>query len=204
MTVCPLVPGGLIDWATAGRPLPGEAVSGDLHLVASFDGGALVAVVDGLGHGPEAAAAAKTAVEALSCLPGAPVLQLLDLCHEHLKPTRGAVMSLASFDSRTNIMSWAGIGDVEGIVTSAAGPRQSIVLRNGVVGYRLPPLRCTDLPVAPGDTLIFATDGVRSDFRATAASGRQPQGIADDILLRHGKFTDDALVLVVRYLGTAS
>lgn len=55
-----------------------------------------------------------------------------------------------------------------------------------------------------GDTLIFATDGVRRDFAATVTGRRPPQEIADGIFARHGKLTDDVLVLVVRYLGVAA
>src|SRR5258707_13527457 len=55
----------LIEWGVASRALPGEAQSGDLHFVKQVGAGALVAVVDGLGHGAEAATAARAAVAAL-------------------------------------------------------------------------------------------------------------------------------------------
>jgi negative regulator of sigma-B (phosphoserine phosphatase) len=194
----------VLDWAIVSRALAGQAVSGDLHLVRSFEGGALVAVIDGLGHGWEAAQAARVAADTLSGSPDAAVPDLIQSCHQALRPTRGVAMSLASFDARRDVMSWVGVGDVEGILTSAAGPRHRIILRNGVVGYRIPAPRAVDLPVRPGDTLIFATDGVRHGFAATVACGRPPRQVADDIIAEHGKFTDDALVLVVRYLGMAS
>ena len=56
-----------------------------------------------------------------------------------------------------------------------------------------------------GDTLILATDGIRSDFLgALLPQGDPPQALADHILARWSKQTDDALVLVVRYLGLAT
>src|SRR5205814_9273794 len=55
----------LIEWGVASLALPGEAESGDRHLVKPVGTGVLVAVVDGLGHGAEAASAAKAAVAAL-------------------------------------------------------------------------------------------------------------------------------------------
>src|SRR2546427_6905214 len=55
----------LIEWGVASLALPGEAESGDRHLVKPVGTGVLVAVVDGLGHGAEAAAAAQAAVAAL-------------------------------------------------------------------------------------------------------------------------------------------
>ena len=54
-----------IEWSVASRAIRGQAVSGDLHLVTTWDGGALIAVVDGLGHGEEATFAARQAVRAL-------------------------------------------------------------------------------------------------------------------------------------------
>jgi len=55
----------MVEWAVGARALEGEPVSGDLHVVTPFPGGVLVAVMDGLGHGTEAAAAAEAAAEIL-------------------------------------------------------------------------------------------------------------------------------------------
>lgn len=198
----------IVEWGTASRTLAGQPVSGDAHLVAPFEGGVLVAVIDGLGHGPEAHLAANAAVAALSRRPEAPVTDLIQACHAEIKSTRGVVLSLASFDAARGVVTWAGVGDVEGVLLSASDPsragRQPLLLRNGVVGYQLPSLREAICPVATGDTLIFATDGVSQAFIATVANGRSPQAIADDIIANHGKSTDDALVLVVRYRGASS
>src|SRR2546430_16061983 len=49
----------LIEWGVASLALPGEAESGDRHLVKPVGTAVLVAVVDGLGHGAEAATAAQ-------------------------------------------------------------------------------------------------------------------------------------------------
>jgi hypothetical protein len=192
-----------VAWGVAGRPLPGEAVSGDLHVVETFPTGALAAVIDGLGHGPEAAQASAAAAAALKANPRAPVLSLVAACHAALRGTRGAVMSLASFSHLTRTVSWVGVGNVEGMLLSGDGAaaRESIVSRAGVVGYQLPPLREAAHGVRPGDVLILASDGIRSSFVEDGSVGGEPQAIADRILAAHGKTTDDALVLVVRYLG---
>ena len=55
----------LIDWGAAALTLPGQSRSGDRQAVVLFPGGALVAVVDGLGHGELAAVPAETAIEVL-------------------------------------------------------------------------------------------------------------------------------------------
>src|SRR5437773_929428 len=78
--------------------LPGETESGDLHLVKSVGSGVLAAVVDGLGHGAEAASAARAAVAVLERHAGESPLPLLQRCHRALIGTRGVVLSLAFFD----------------------------------------------------------------------------------------------------------
>jgi hypothetical protein len=76
-----------------------------------------------------------------------------------------------------------------------------VLLHGGVVGLQLPPLRAFVIPVSLGDTLILATDGIRSGFAEGLPPEEPPQQLADRILARDAKGTDDALVLVVRYLG---
>jgi negative regulator of sigma-B (phosphoserine phosphatase) len=193
----------VVECASAGAAL--ESVSGDVCVVAGFDSGALVAVIDGLGHGPEAADAAHEAARVLGRHAGEPVSLAIERCHEALRKTRGAVMTVASFDARNSSMRWLGVGNVEGILVRAdrasQRSREAIALRGGVVGYQLPPLREWRLPVAPGDTLVLATDGIRSAFAGAVPVLGTPQQIADEILGRWGRGSDDALVLVTRYLG---
>ncbi|HYS82220.1 MAG TPA: SpoIIE family protein phosphatase [Anaeromyxobacteraceae bacterium] len=194
-----------VDWASAGAALEGEVESGDVHVVAGFDGGVLVGVIDGLGHGPEAAEAAREAARILEELAGEPLSTLVEQCHEALRKTRGAVMTLASFDERASMMTWMGVGNVEAILlrSGRAEPpaREGVALRGGVVGYHLPTLRESSLPVSYGDTLVLATDGIRSGFVAGLPGQGTPQEIADAVLARYARGSDDALVVVARYLG---
>jgi len=196
---------GLIEWAVAEVARAGQTESGDRYLAMTTPDGALVAVVDGLGHGAEAANAAKMAVGSLERHAQQRVIPLVKDCHHSLFGTRGAVISVASFTARDQSMTWLGVGNVEGLLlrAQATSPRrESLLLRGGVVGVRLPSLTAEIVPVTPGDTLILATDGVRSDFSNERLPQRgPPQMLADYILARWSTQTDDALVLVVRYLG---
>lgn len=197
----------LIEWASAGMALGGDHnESGDLHLIARFPDGALTAVMDGLGHGPEAAFASSQAARILEAGAGQPVMALVQQCHDALRRTRGVVMSLASFNAVNAEMTWIGIGNVETVLLradpSASRRREAINGRGGVVGYQLPPLRATALPVSRGDTLIMATDGIRTAFTSNLSTAPTPQELADSIMTRHCRGSDDALVLVVRYVGS--
>lgn len=195
----------VVEWAARGRPIAGERESGDLYVAAQFSHGALLGVIDGLGHGPEAARAARAALTVLEARPTASVLTLITACHEALRSTRGAVMSLASIDAERGAMNWAGVGNVEAVLTRedprASPQRERILLRNGVVGYQLPPLRATALQIFPGDTLVFASDGLAHNFGEEAGAFGPVAEHADHLLRAHGKTNDDALVLVARYLG---
>jgi phosphoserine phosphatase RsbX len=194
-----------LDWGVATLALAGQSESGDLHLVAPVSNGVLVAVVDGLGHGEEAAAAARLAVQTLERFADEPPLFLLQRCHASLKGTRGVVMSLARFDAPRGTMTWLGVGNVEGILHHSnwaeRSMRDSLVTRGGIVGGELPAVQAGVIPVEAGDTLVFSTDGIRGGFSEDVSAREQPQRLADLLLSRYGKGTDDALVLVARYLG---
>jgi phosphoserine phosphatase RsbX len=193
-----------IEWGYAGRPLGGESESGDLHLVEAFPGGVLIAVLDGLGHGPEAALAARTAVATLRDNLGETVTVLVERCHVALRKTRGVVLSLALIESRGREMTWLSVGNVDGTLHHARSVqpvRETLPHRGGVVGYQLPRLQAATLPFAPGDALVFATDGISGTYASESAIGWDPQQAADHILRVHGKDTDDALVLVARNAG---
>jgi hypothetical protein len=173
-------------------------------VVAEFADGVLVGVIDGLGHGTEAAVAAREAARVLASRAGDPLEPLVERCHEALRRTRGAVMSLASLDARGS-MTWVGVGNVDAILLRGAPGaeprREALAARGGIVGYRLPALRPSTLPVSPGDLLFLATDGVRSRFAEDLRLQAGPQELADELLARHARGTDDALVLVARWLG---
>ena len=195
----------LVHWGVATLALQGQSESGDLHMVNAVKDGVLLAVVDGLGHGEEAAAAARIAVDALERYAEEPPLSLLQRCHVALKGSRGVVMSVARFDVSRSTMTWLGVGNVEGVLHQAnwseRSGRASLVTRGGIVGGEIPSVQAAVIPVAPGDTLVFATDGISQDFLADVSAKEEPQRLADHLLARHGKGTDDALVLVARYLG---
>lgn len=192
-----------LDLGIAALTLSGQEECGDRHIVAPFAKGVLVAVVDGIGHGTEAARAAKIAEGVLKSRPHEPLVPLISRCHEELRGTRGAVISMASINHVEKVMTWAGAGNVQGKLLSRdhRSQAQTLVLSVGTLGQQLAPIYPTVLPIKTGDTLIFSTDGVREDFDQRLNLKQSPQQLADEILARSARQTDDALVLVGRYLG---
>jgi phosphoserine phosphatase RsbX len=188
----------------AGAPLAGETRSGDLAVFAPYDGGALVATIDGLGHGAPAADASEAAAAILSEHPSDPPEVLLKRCHSALRTTRGVVATLAWFDLTTGGLTWTGVGNIEGRLMRAARQRgdsdDSPTLFGGVLGWSLPAVRVVRTTLQSGDCVVMATDGVAADFGSSLMPGVPAGEQAKRVLASHARGSDDALVVAVRYL----
>lgn len=165
----------------------------------------MAAVVDGLGHGREAGMAAKAAIDVLAAQASESLIPLVRRCHQALKNTRGAVMTLVSFNAEDDTVTALGIGNVEAVLMRAdrtARPaHETVLLRGGIVGDQLPALHASLFPVHVGDVLILATDGIRGDFWTQVNVADPLRQLVDRILARSCRGTDDALVLAIRYRG---
>jgi phosphoserine phosphatase RsbX len=195
----------MVEYSVACFTLHGQGESGDDHLVCCNQNGVLIAAIDGIGHGKDAAEAARAAASILRSGADEPVISLVQNCHEQLRRTRGVVLSLASIDTSHGLMTWLGVGNVQGVLKRAGGKQSSgletLLLRGGVVGSQLPALQATMLPIAQGDTLYLVTDGIRSDFAQSLTAMENPQRAANRILENYQNGNDDALVLVTRLTG---
>src|SRR5262245_22700495 len=201
-------PTRLLDVGVASTIHAGESESGDLHFIRALDSSVVVAVVDGLGHGQDAAAAARIAVENIEQHAADPLPEIIHHCHESLFGSRGVVMSLARVDAERDNLTWVGLGNVKGVLVAAdhvvGRPYTSLVSRSGIVGNAttgLPQVRPWVIPIQRRDVLVLATDGLHSDFGDDVNPAESAQHTAAQLLQQYGKNTDDALVLVARYLG---
>jgi phosphoserine phosphatase RsbX len=200
---------GPIEWAAKARARPGENVCGDRLIAVDVNGaGALIGVLDGLGHGAEAAEAAERGVDVLRDACAESLDVLVQRCHRALSGTRGAAMTLARIDFRTDTLSWIGIGNVAAdlVAKHPAGVevRSSARLAGGIVGYRIPEaLTPQKVPIRPGDLLVITSDGIVEDHLDDIDFSASSLAIADQILHRHAKDNDDALVLTARHRGAS-
>ena len=194
-----------LELGVAGIAIEGEERSGDLAVFAPYERGGLAVVIDGLGHGDDAHAASAIAAQVIrehaSDAPGV----LLTRCHEALRRSRGVVLTAAWFDLEDRELAWAGVGNVEARLvrgSAAYGDRHdSALVLGGVVGYNLPAVRPSRVDLHTGDAVAFATDGIDADYSASLTPGLSAQRLAERILERHARDTDDALAAVVRYVG---
>ncbi len=189
-------------YGSATSALRDSGSSGDLAVVDVHPRGALLAVIDGVGHGESAALAAEHARLAIHAHVRDSPVTVVRRCHEKLRHTRGVVMSIAAIDFEHGTLNWLGVGNVRGVLyraTDKADTRpEELLLRPGVVGAKLPALRTTVTPVGRSDTLILATDGIHSEFADRLTPSGEPRALAQRILAHYGRRTDDALVLVAQ------
>ncbi|MDP7738269.1 SpoIIE family protein phosphatase [Mycobacterium paragordonae] len=199
-----------MEWATASRPRPGEQLCGDQAVAVDVDGAAaLFGVLDGLGHGPAAAGAAVAGVEALANARKERLEVLVALSHRVLTGTRGAAMSLARIDFETSKLSWTGIGNVRAnLVAKSVGGvqvRSSARLVGGIVGYRIPETRPAQVvSMRTGDLLLITSDGISEDYLDHLDFAASAVDIAEQVLAKHAKETDDAMVLAARHRGIST
>jgi anti-sigma regulatory factor (Ser/Thr protein kinase) len=181
-------------------PLAGEDECGDGWGVTCDLDGATLLGVDGLGHGPEAAKAAAGAIEALEKRPAAPPGEVVQTAHELLRVTRGAALSVARIDYRSDEVRFAGIGNVSAIVHDGMA-RRALVSHNGIVGHNMRKVQEFTVPFPPGALCLLASDGIQTQWDLSAYPGlhaHAPALVAAVLMRDYIRRRDDAMVLVAR------
>jgi anti-sigma regulatory factor (Ser/Thr protein kinase) len=187
----------------AGVALPArwERACGDAWGEAHRTDETALLVVDGLGHGVEAAGAAAAAIDAFRQHPWlAPAEQLRSL-HGALFHTRGAAAAVARLDARAGTVVFAGVGNVSGSVVGPNGTHHA-VSSHGIVGHRLHRVREFTYDIGPGSLLILHTDGVSGRLDLDAYPGLAPSHpllVAATLVRDFRRPADDACVVIVRH-----
>jgi serine phosphatase RsbU (regulator of sigma subunit) len=185
--------------AGASRPYPGEAANGDAWGVHWHDDRCRIAVVDGLGHGEPAAAAASLAIATLEAEPALGPEPALRACHAALTGSRGAVISIAQIDLATRSLIYAGVGNVEARLYQGGRSERPVGYRGFLGGAVVPRIRSFTLPLDTDWLLLLYTDGIRDRFELDSMPRTGPealQAIADTLLAQWARPTDDATVVV--------
>jgi phosphoserine phosphatase RsbX len=74
-------------------------------------------------------------------------------------------------------------------------------MHRGIVGHHLPKLRPSTIAIQANDVIAMATDGIHTKFDAHISVDVPPQQAAEHVLAHCGKSSDDALVLIGRWIG---
>lgn len=178
---------------------PGEQVSGDGWGVAVHDCRADVVLVDGLGHGPDAAAAATAALTVFDPQRGGSPGQYIERAHAALRGTRGAAIGAYRIDGGTQRIRFAGAGNILGRVISGIADR-TLVSQNGTAGIQMRSVQEQELDWPAHALVILHSDGIQSRWQLDDATvlQRDPAIVAAFVLWKFARGRDDATVVVIR------
>ncbi|MEV5976273.1 SpoIIE family protein phosphatase [Streptomyces sp. NPDC052114] len=179
-------------------PAAGQLENGDGYAVVEHGGVRTVLVIDGLGHGPEAATAAQRAERTFLANPAAPLADVLTALHKALRHTRGAAVGALRITAGQ--AEYCGVGNVRGAVVSPEGIHHQFTGQAGIVGYTLPAPRSRFVDLHEHTTVVLYTDGI--DHRWTHAPSDAlrtlpPVMLAAYLAHSHRRRRDDATVLAL-------
>jgi anti-sigma regulatory factor (Ser/Thr protein kinase) len=183
--------------------MPGEQVSGDAWAFRRYPTGGVLMVADGLGHGPDAAAAAQEAVRVMrECQVSSPT-QLAEYVHRALASTRGAAIGIADIAIEAKQVAFVGIGNICASVI-AGGTSRQLVSHYGTAGVTAPRIAEFVYPITLPAIVILHSDGVSSRWQIGDYAGLEQQHASIIAGVVHRDFRrgrDDAAVAVARVLA---
>ena len=183
----------------------GEDICGDGWTVLQGRGRLVVFVVDGLGHGPEAAAAARIAIESVERNAQRNAAEIIDAVHGALRPTRGAAGAVALLQPESELCVYCGIGNIAASIRGA-GASRSMVSHNGTLGHQVRKVQEFQYPFPKGSLLIMHSDGIATHWDLAAYPGiesRHPGLVSAALYRDHNRGRDDLTVLALRNGGGA-
>jgi anti-sigma regulatory factor (Ser/Thr protein kinase) len=181
-------------------PMKGEEVVGDGWLLESSGDYRTLLVVDGLGHGPNAARAARAATDVLAAHADAAPAALMQLCHGALAATRGAAGAAARVVPAKMHGSFAGIGNISCRV-EVSGERRQLVSHSGTLGHVMRRVQEFEFAFPAGALLILHSDGLATHWGTEDYPGlvNKHAGLIAGVIYRdHDRGRDDVTVVVVK------
>jgi anti-sigma regulatory factor (Ser/Thr protein kinase) len=181
-------------------PKTGEEVPGDGWLLEGSGDYRTIMVVDGLGHGPNAARAARAATEAFAAHPSATPGALMQICHGALAATRGAAGAAARVAPAKRHGSFAGVGNIACRVETT-GERRQLVSHSGTLGHVMRRVQEFEFVFPAGALLILHSDGLTTRWSSEDYPGllAKHAGLIAGVLYRdHNRGTDDVTVVVLK------
>lgn len=191
---------GIWRWGVISTPAPGETAVGDSWRLSRSDNAVRIMVADGLGHGPFASEAAEAAAQVFQSAAYAGLKPFLERAHVALRHTRGAAVAVAACDIGSERLTYAGVGNIAGVILTHGGATRGLMSHNGTVGAEMRTVQEMPYEWSVGDRLIMHSDGIASRWRLGEYPGlalRHP-ALSCAILYRdYLRGRDDATVLVL-------
>lgn len=179
------------------RPYKGLQSCGDSAVVRENNGVSVFALIDALGHGPDAAKSAKALAAHIEANVDRPMRDIFDRAAKALQGLRGAVMSMIRVDQHTAV--FAGVGNVE--LYGPPGVSRPIT-SPGVLGGAFKLFKEQTLPIESGQRWVLASDGLKArDLPKGLEQTRSmpPSDAAAKLIELAGRDNDDAGVVVIDF-----
>lgn len=180
-------------------PKSGETVCGDgAAMVNRADGSVGIMLADGLGHGPQAAAASDQAVKLFQKQQDGTPTTVLAALHAGLRATRGAAVAVALINPDARQVVYSGIGNIAGFITDTGGVRR-MVSHSGTAGHTAGRLQDFRYPLYNRPVLAMYSDGLATSWSPESHPGlftSDPLLIAGVLYRDHARGRDDASVVV--------
>ena len=181
-------------------PVAGETECGDGWAAERHGHRTMLAVVDGLGHGPRAAAAADVALGILHGAYHRSPAEVLQAAHAALRPTCGAVMAVAEIRTDLGQLRWAGVGNISGEIRTGDASSH-LVSHNGTLGHQVRKVQEFVHPWREECLLLLHSDGLATLRNVERYGGlwRRDPALVAGVLYRDGqRGRDDTTVLAIR------
>jgi negative regulator of sigma-B (phosphoserine phosphatase) len=179
--------------AHASLPKTGEKANGDQPFHRQdAEGRHLIAVIDGLGHGYDAQAAALAGLRYLGEVAlDTTFEELMRGLHESMRGTRGAAGTVC-LGSGSDITACS-VGNVE---LRSVGADIPLISSAGILGVRVQKFRVCRTTVKCACRLVIFSDGISNPTSIAEYQKLAPQPACDGLLQRHRRTYDDATVLI--------
>ena len=185
-------------WAVQ-APKAGEEVCGDGWSWHENEHSRTVFVVDGLGHGTEAALAANAALAVFRRHVNGSPNEILEAVHDGIRHTRGGAVAAARIDWASATVTFAGLGNIAGALLLPSGQTRRMVSLNGTAGHNARKVQSFEYPCPDNALMVMHSDGI-----GTAWSGdryadllwRHPMLLAGALYRDFNRGRDDATVVV--------
>ena len=181
------------------RPYPGYLRNGDGFFIHQRPTKNVLALFDALGHGDLAYETARLLLKSLQEHYKLPLEQMIQLSHQRLKGSRGAVVFLAIITKSE--LKYIGVGNIEAFLCMDRMQPKRLISYRGVIGASLSEVKVTTLPWNHGSSLIVYTDGIVERWKSVEnlfLKGGDPGMVCRQIVQEYSRDNDDASVLIAR------
>jgi anti-sigma regulatory factor (Ser/Thr protein kinase) len=179
------------------RPKPGFKNNGDAYFIKRYEDSAIVAVVDGIGHGDKANEASKIAVKVFEDKFRDELEQIVMTMHRRLHGSRGCVIGIVRMNKEGEI-EYLGVGNIRTQIYTAERYKR-LVSFDGLLGSNIRTLRTDRLVLSTPCLVVLHSDGVSSfSFEDKRIVYRPVMEVAKEAFEKHKKSSDDATLLVAR------